>query len=76
MLWGLVMRILSKREKRVVLVGSAGVGKSCFVMLVSLYVALVEKKKFWWYDVCGDFQKRVQWSTLMVRRARAFEWRI
>ncbi|KAE8910557.1 hypothetical protein PF003_g5326 [Phytophthora fragariae] len=44
-LWGLVMRILSEREKRVVIMGSAGVGKSCFIMLVSLYLAFVEKKK-------------------------------
>ncbi|KAJ8576440.1 hypothetical protein ON010_g2770 [Phytophthora cinnamomi] len=44
-LWGLVMRILSKREKRIVILGSAGVGKSCFLMLISFYLAFVEKKK-------------------------------
>ncbi|GMF33846.1 unnamed protein product [Phytophthora fragariaefolia] len=44
-LWGLVMRILSKREKRIVIVGSAGVGKSCFLLLAGFYLAVVEKKK-------------------------------
>ncbi|POM65196.1 Crinkler (CRN) family protein [Phytophthora palmivora] len=44
-LWGLVMRLLSERDKRIVLVGSAGVGKSCFLMLVSFYLAFVEKRK-------------------------------
>ncbi|KAG7392513.1 hypothetical protein PHYPSEUDO_000201 [Phytophthora pseudosyringae] len=44
-LWRLVMRIMSKRDKRVAIVGSAGVGKSCFLMLVSFYLAFVEKRK-------------------------------
>ncbi|KAL4095944.1 hypothetical protein PRIC1_009311 [Phytophthora ramorum] len=45
MLWGLVMRLLSKRKKRIVLTGSPGVGKSCFVALLSFYLAFVEKRK-------------------------------
>lgn len=45
MLWGLVMRIMSKRDKRFVIVGSAGVGKSCFLILVGFYLAFVEKRK-------------------------------
>ncbi|KAH7479136.1 Crinkler effector protein 115 [Phytophthora ramorum] len=45
MLWGLVMRLLSKRKMRIVLTGSLGVGKSCFVALLSFYLAFVEKRK-------------------------------
>ncbi|OWZ24677.1 Crinkler (CRN) [Phytophthora megakarya] len=44
-LWGLVIRLMSERNKRVAIVGSAGVGKSCFLMLVSFYLAFVEKRK-------------------------------
>ncbi|KAE9137943.1 hypothetical protein PF005_g4430 [Phytophthora fragariae] len=46
-LWGLVMRILSEREKRVVIMGSAGVGKSCFIMLLSTGT--------YWRPECVDF---------------------
>ncbi|KAG2941386.1 hypothetical protein PC115_g1997 [Phytophthora cactorum] len=45
MLWKLVMRIMSKRDKRVTIVGSGGVGKSCFLVLVAFYLAFAEKRK-------------------------------
>ncbi|CAH0489366.1 unnamed protein product [Peronospora farinosa] len=45
MLWRLVLGVMSNKGKRVVILGSAGVGKSCFLMLVSVYLAFVEKRK-------------------------------
>ncbi|KAG6975078.1 hypothetical protein JG688_00002751 [Phytophthora aleatoria] len=45
MLWKLVVRIMSKRDKRVTIVGSGGVGKSCFLVLVAFYLAFAEKRK-------------------------------
>lgn len=44
-LWNLVLRMMSKRDKRVTIVGSAGVGKSCFLALVGFYLSVVEKRK-------------------------------
>ncbi|KAE9024366.1 hypothetical protein PF011_g3545 [Phytophthora fragariae] len=52
-LWGLVMRILSEREKRVVIMGSAGVGKStedeCYRYLSKLSTGT------YWRPECVDF---------------------
>ncbi|CAH0516189.1 unnamed protein product [Peronospora belbahrii] len=45
MLWKLVMPVMLKQGTQVVISGSAGVGKSCFLMLVSFYLAFVEKRK-------------------------------
>ncbi|ETK80602.1 hypothetical protein F441_14048 [Phytophthora nicotianae CJ01A1] len=44
-LWRLVMRMMSKQDKRVTIVGSAGVGKSCFLVVVGFYLAFIEKRK-------------------------------
>ncbi|GMF10338.1 unnamed protein product [Phytophthora lilii] len=44
-LWKLVVRTLSKRDKRVVIVGSSGVGKSCFIILLSFFLAIVEHRR-------------------------------
>ncbi|KAK1948218.1 Multidrug resistance protein 1 [Phytophthora citrophthora] len=44
-LWKLIREMMSKRDKRVAVVGSAGVGKSCFLVLIGFYLAFVEKRK-------------------------------
>ncbi|KAE9174468.1 hypothetical protein PF004_g26652 [Phytophthora fragariae] len=43
--WQLIKKLLLDPKKRIVIVGSPGVGKSCFLMLVAFYLACVEKKK-------------------------------
>ncbi|KAE9293993.1 hypothetical protein PR003_g24369 [Phytophthora rubi] len=43
--WQLIKKLLPHPTKRIVIVGSPGVGKSCFLMLVAFYLACVEKKK-------------------------------
>ncbi|GMF44226.1 unnamed protein product [Phytophthora lilii] len=44
--WQVVKGLLpTVGKKRIVMVGSPGVGKSCFLMLVGFYMACVEKKK-------------------------------
>ncbi|KAF4314843.1 hypothetical protein BBO99_00009860 [Phytophthora kernoviae] len=45
--WQVVKGLLpTVGKKRIVMVGSPGVGKSCFLMLVGFYMACVEKKKY------------------------------
>ncbi|KAG7390232.1 hypothetical protein PHYPSEUDO_008370 [Phytophthora pseudosyringae] len=46
LLWQLTKSLIpTVRNERIVIVGSPGVGKSCFLMLVGMYLAFVEKKK-------------------------------
>jgi hypothetical protein len=44
-LWGLVMRFLLKADRRIAIVGSSGVGKSCFLTLVGFYLAMIKKRR-------------------------------
>ncbi|KAE9349138.1 hypothetical protein PF008_g7034 [Phytophthora fragariae] len=45
-IWQVVRGLLpTVGKKRIVMVGSPGVGKSCFLMLVGLYMACIEKRK-------------------------------
>ncbi|KAE9317940.1 hypothetical protein PF008_g18619, partial [Phytophthora fragariae] len=41
----LVVRLLTEGKNRVVIVGSPGVGKSCFLMLMAFHLACIKKKK-------------------------------
>ena len=46
MLWKVIKKMLSDVDKTsIVIVGSPGVGKSCFLMLVAFYLAFIKKKK-------------------------------
>ncbi|GMF34176.1 unnamed protein product [Phytophthora lilii] len=42
--WEVIKKLLSGKD-RVVIVGSPGVGKSCFLMLIAFYLACIERKK-------------------------------
>ncbi|KAG1703008.1 hypothetical protein DVH05_007921 [Phytophthora capsici] len=54
-LWKLIKTIMLKRDKRVAVVGSAGVGKSCLLVLVGFYLAFVEKRKILFLRRLNDF---------------------
>ncbi|RLN81420.1 hypothetical protein BBJ28_00026313, partial [Nothophytophthora sp. Chile5] len=45
MFWSVVKQLLSTGKSPVVILGSPGVGKSCFLMLLAFYVACFQKRK-------------------------------
>ncbi|KAL3673519.1 hypothetical protein V7S43_001227 [Phytophthora oleae] len=56
-LWRLIRAMMSKRDKRVAIVGSAGVGKSCLLILIGFYLAFADKRRVLILRRLNDFSE-------------------